>query len=162
MGDRMQYNAIEPVEGKDDDCIVVGVSNPVTGKLDSKAAQSREQRHEEKNSEIIQQTLVAAELKMKQAFPHWAELTLNMRSDVMLAYIVAQPEFIRVQKRNDPWLRAIMQHLTINQCKENQEDEDEAKFARIKESLGQEPENVSDEESEDDSEYHEYNLFSPE
>eukprot|EP00961_Rhodomonas_salina_P061148 820966-Rhodomonas_salina.1 len=66
----------------------------------------------------------------------------------MLAYIVAQPEFIRVQKRNEPWLKAIimMLHLTINQCKENEQDEDEAKFAQIKESLGQEPENVSDEE----------------
>eukprot|EP00961_Rhodomonas_salina_P126342 1701854-Rhodomonas_salina.1 len=61
-------------------------------------------------------------------------------------------------------MKAIMLHLTINQCKENQEDEDKAKFALIKESLGQEPENVSDEDSEDDTEpeYHEYNLFSHE
>eukprot|EP00961_Rhodomonas_salina_P242555 3276451-Rhodomonas_salina.1 len=72
----------------------------------------------------------------------------------MLAYIVAQPEFMLVQKRNEVWLKAIMRHLTINQCKENDQDEDEAKFLRIKESLGQEPKNVSDEESEDDSEYH--------
>eukprot|EP00961_Rhodomonas_salina_P197240 2662083-Rhodomonas_salina.1 len=64
MVDRMQYNAIEPAEDEDDDCMVVGVSNPVTGKLDSKAAQSREQRHEEKNSEIIQRVLVAAERNM--------------------------------------------------------------------------------------------------
>eukprot|EP00961_Rhodomonas_salina_P274199 3704512-Rhodomonas_salina.1 len=91
MGERMQYNAIEPAEGEDGDCVVVGVSNPVTGKLDSKAAQSREQRHEEKNSEIIQRALVAAERNMKETFPHWAELTLKIRSDVMLAYIVAQP-----------------------------------------------------------------------
>eukprot|EP00961_Rhodomonas_salina_P297603 3937355-Rhodomonas_salina.1 len=97
---------------------------------------------------------------MKETFQYWAELTLKIRSDVMLTYIVAQLEFMCVQKRNDPWLKAIMLHLTINQCKENQEDEDEAKFAQIKESLGQEPENVSDEDSEDDTEYHEYNLFS--
>eukprot|EP00961_Rhodomonas_salina_P174883 2359030-Rhodomonas_salina.1 len=149
MVDCMQFNAIEPAEDEDDDCMVVGVSNPVTCRLDSKAAQSREQRHEEKNSEIIQQALVAAERNMKETFPHWAELTMKIRSDVMLAYIVAQPEFMHVQKRNDPWLKVIMLHLTINQCKENQEDEDEAKFARIKESLRQEPENVSDEDSED-------------
>ena len=119
MGDRMQYNAIEPVEGEDDECVVVGVSNPLTGRLDSKTAQSREQRQQEKNSEIIQRALAAAERNMKETFPHWAELTLKIRADVMLAYIVAQPEFMRVQKRNELWLKAIMRHLTINQCKEN-------------------------------------------
>eukprot|EP00961_Rhodomonas_salina_P194715 2629148-Rhodomonas_salina.1 len=61
------------------------------------------------------------------------------------------------------WLKTILRlgHLNINQCKENQEDEDEAKFSCIKESLGKEPENISYEDRVDDAEYHEYNLFSP-
>eukprot|EP00961_Rhodomonas_salina_P228141 3083632-Rhodomonas_salina.2 len=40
----------------------------------------------------------------------------------------AQPEYVRVQKREEIWMKAIILYLSINQCKENQEDEDEAKF----------------------------------
>eukprot|EP00961_Rhodomonas_salina_P127695 1721716-Rhodomonas_salina.2 len=82
----------------------------------------------------------------------------------MLAYIIAQPEYMHVQKLQPEYMhvqKAILQHLTINQCKENQENEDEAKFECIKESLGKEPENVSYEESKDDANCHEYNLFLP-
>eukprot|EP00961_Rhodomonas_salina_P185456 2504112-Rhodomonas_salina.1 len=89
----MQFNAIERAEDEDDECFISGISNLVTGRLDTKAVQSREQRHKEKNSKIIQLALVAAERNMKETLPHHAELPLKIRGDVMLAYIIAQQEY---------------------------------------------------------------------
>eukprot|EP00961_Rhodomonas_salina_P276687 3738584-Rhodomonas_salina.1 len=55
-----------------------------------------------------------------------------------------------------------MRHLTIAPCINNTEEEDQIRFAKVNESLGAEPGNVSDEESADEQEYHENNIFSPE
>eukprot|EP00961_Rhodomonas_salina_P062746 842369-Rhodomonas_salina.1 len=77
---------------------------------------------------------------------------------------MARPEYYFPGIGKKEWQQFIMRHLTIVPCMpvNNMEEEDQIQFAKVNESSGAKPGNISDEESADEEEHHENNPFSPE